>query len=59
MAPTHGARDRGGVMAIINGKQLTLQANNQGESFDMHMKKLRKEIKQIEEEMGEEYQQGG
>ena len=47
------------MLGIINGKQLTLQANNQGESFDMHMKKLRKEIKQIEEEIGEEYQQAG
>ena len=52
-------RSKGMNAAVINGKQLTPQANNQGESFDMHMKKLRKEIKQIEEEMGEEYQQGG
>ena len=52
-------RSKGMNAAVINGKQLTPQANNQGESFDMHMKKLRKEIKQIEEELGEEYQQGG
>lgn len=37
-------RSKGTTGAVINGKQATKQSTH-AESFDMHMKKLREEIK--------------